>query len=286
LIGGHNCRVIRHSNNYRDGGLANLQARRDDEDDLLLQDDSVIYYGDQGSLRSPGDGVFTLMNDAETSFSRLQLGGTTSSFPSLKRNGAALQAQLADDSAPADFVARDHYGFSAGGVETIRMGGSAGRLLLQSAGLITWTPSIPSDTPDVVLTRETIGGLRIAGNVGLTANGSLNMNRRVLVRNSGSADTVDVGEAFSVFTNESTPSRQDFNLPTAVAGLTYSFVVKHANGVRVIANTGDTIRWAATVSGAAGRIDSTTIGDAVTLVAINDTEWVVTAIVGAGWTVT
>jgi len=53
-----------------------------------------------------------------------------------------------------------------------------------------------------------------------------------------------------------------------------------------LAAAGDTIRIAANVSAAAGRIDSTTIGDSVTLKAINATEWVATSVVGAGWSVT
>jgi len=55
---------------------------------------------------------------------------------------------------------------------------------------------------------------------------------------------------------------------------------------QVTAASGDTIRIAANVSAAAGRIDRTTIGDSVTLKAINATEWVATSVVGAGWSVT
>ena len=47
------------------------------------------------------DGVIRLLNNAETSFNRLQFGGTTSSFPSLKRSSTKLVVRLADDSANA-----------------------------------------------------------------------------------------------------------------------------------------------------------------------------------------
>lgn len=50
-------------------------------------------------IDSPGAGVIRISNAVQTDFSRLQLGGTTSSFPSIKRNGTRLQARLADDSA-------------------------------------------------------------------------------------------------------------------------------------------------------------------------------------------
>jgi hypothetical protein len=44
-------------------------------------------------------GVLTLLNNALDGFDRLQFGGTTSSFPALKRSSTALQVRLADDSA-------------------------------------------------------------------------------------------------------------------------------------------------------------------------------------------
>ena len=50
-------------------------------------------------LRSPADGQITLSNSALNDFGRLNFGGTTSSFPALKRSTTSLQARLADDSA-------------------------------------------------------------------------------------------------------------------------------------------------------------------------------------------
>lgn len=55
------------------------------------------------SITSPSSGVMTLTDWAATSFNRLQFGGTTSSFPSLKRSTTIIQARLADDSAYAPF---------------------------------------------------------------------------------------------------------------------------------------------------------------------------------------
>lgn len=52
------------------------------------------------SLMSSGaDGVIVLQNNALTDFGRLQFGGTSSSFPALKRSAAELHVRLADDSA-------------------------------------------------------------------------------------------------------------------------------------------------------------------------------------------
>lgn len=56
-------------------------------------------WSSRSKIVSPSDGVITLWNQAETDFGRLQFGGTTSSFPSISRNGAGLQFLLADGSA-------------------------------------------------------------------------------------------------------------------------------------------------------------------------------------------
>ena len=52
-----------------------------------------------GSLSNFGNGIFGLLNAAQNGFGRLQLGGTTSAFPAIKRNGTGIDIRLADDSA-------------------------------------------------------------------------------------------------------------------------------------------------------------------------------------------
>lgn len=65
-----------------------------------------LQWNSRASVASPADGIIELTNNAGTSFTRLQLGGTTSSFPALKVNGAALNFRLADDSADAAITAK------------------------------------------------------------------------------------------------------------------------------------------------------------------------------------
>jgi hypothetical protein len=48
---------------------------------------------------SPSDGVLTLNDWNSTGAIRVQFGGTTSSFPAIKRSSTVLQSRLADDSA-------------------------------------------------------------------------------------------------------------------------------------------------------------------------------------------
>lgn len=97
-------------------------------------------------------------------------------------------------------------------------------------------------------------------------------------------------ESNKVLTNEGSTAQNYHTLPAAAvtngSAPQYTFVVQDADGLRITAGTGDTIRIAAAVSGAAGRCESTTIGDSVTVVAINAVEWMAIAVVGAGWTCT
>lgn len=51
-----------------------------------------------GTIYGIADGVWRLTDNAGTSFGRLQFGGTTSSYPALKRSGATMETRLADDS--------------------------------------------------------------------------------------------------------------------------------------------------------------------------------------------
>jgi hypothetical protein len=68
---------------------------------------AFYYFSSRGALSAPSDGVFTLLNNAENGFSRLQFGGTTNAFPAIKRNGAAIDFRLADDSAACNISAMD-----------------------------------------------------------------------------------------------------------------------------------------------------------------------------------
>jgi len=59
-----------------------------------------------GRLKSGGgNGIFQLTNNEENDFSRIQFGGSTSSFPALKRSANGLVVRLADDSANAPLTA-------------------------------------------------------------------------------------------------------------------------------------------------------------------------------------
>jgi hypothetical protein len=56
------------------------------------------FWTNRGGIATSGDGIILFRNNNNTDFNRLQFGGITASFPSLKRNGAAIDFRLGDDS--------------------------------------------------------------------------------------------------------------------------------------------------------------------------------------------
>ena len=101
---------------------------------------------------------------------------------------------------------------------------------------------------------------------------------------SGAPEVADPIFGMGVNTNEGTAEQNYRSLPPAAAGYQFTFVVQDADGIRVVAAAGDTIRIAGTASATAGYAQSTTIGSALTLVAINATEWVAISSLGT-WTI-
>jgi hypothetical protein len=65
----------------------------------------AFYWNARSQIRSGANGNIHLMNAAATDFGLLQFGGTSSSFPALKRSTNTLQVRLADDSGDATIKA-------------------------------------------------------------------------------------------------------------------------------------------------------------------------------------
>lgn len=95
------------------------------------QSNSLFYWTSRSVLSSSADGVIALTNNAQNDFNRLQFGGTSSSFPALKRSSTTLQVRLADDSADADITAN-----TVNGINGIYISNSNTRLT-QGAGNAT-----------------------------------------------------------------------------------------------------------------------------------------------------
>lgn len=100
---------------------------------------------------------------------------------------------------------------------------------------------------------------------------------------SGSPNIITASESNTVFTNEGATALNYHTLPTAVAGLTYTFYVSDSDGIRITANTGDIIKINGVASATAGYAECLAIGGSITLTAINATDWVATSVIGT-WT--
>lgn len=113
----------------------------------------VYGWNGRGFIFAQADGVFRLSNNALTDFGRLQFGGTTNAFPSLKRSGTAINVRLADDSADAPLIAGNLLS-SAGALI-----GFVGRSALTSSadGILTMTNNALND-----FTRLNFGGTTAA----------------------------------------------------------------------------------------------------------------------------
>lgn len=163
---------------------------------------STLTLGGVSSFRAPADGVLTLLDTAATSFGRIQFGGTTSSFPSIKRSSATLAFRLADDSADASVS-----------VSTI----------LTSGGNSTTTPAIGASTSTGLgLTTSDINFIVSGSRIALLWSGGFQSTTMTLTAATGSASAgqVQLGNtnaAASVAANFVADRRLQIN----VAGVTW-----------------------------------------------------------------
>ncbi len=101
------------------------------------------FLGGAVRIKTSGEGKMLLSGDNPTMFDMIQFGGTTNAYPALKRNGAALNLVLADDSGYANLLAGagEFIGYSTG-VQRLRfnngsINGNHGLLRSESTSYIT-----------------------------------------------------------------------------------------------------------------------------------------------------
>lgn len=105
-----------------------------------------------------------------------------------------------------------------------------------------------------------------------SGDGGASLTVQIKTGTSGAPSSVTANGEF--ITNEGATEEAYNALPTAAANKTATFYCKDGDGIRIVANSGDTIRLLDSVTPAAGYIRTTQVGAVVTLVAINGTEWV------------
>ncbi len=82
---------------------------------------AAVPAGSSGELQYNNAGSFGGASGLTWNSSRLQLGGTTSSYPALKRSGAAIHARLADDSAFTDVYGKEYRAYETAGVKYVSL---------------------------------------------------------------------------------------------------------------------------------------------------------------------
>ena len=164
---------------------------------------------------------------------------------------------------------------------------AAGNVRHVSGALVQWADNASNTgagTLDTAASRAAANVLRIGSST--TDIDSL-LSATLVEANtagSGSPNILTVGESRTLLTNEGVTAENYHTLPLAAAGLTFTFYVQDTDGIRITANTADTIRVAAGVSAGAGFVRCATAGAVVRLTAINATEWVAEYQTGV-WTV-
>jgi hypothetical protein len=116
----------------------------------------------QTQMSSVTDGVLLLTDGGGSSFGRIQLGGTTNAFPAIKRNGAAIDFRLADDS---DFTQVNASSFKIGGTGTEFL---VNTILLAGLNILTFSINriyIDNDNRGVAINNNlAVGGGNVATN--------------------------------------------------------------------------------------------------------------------------
>jgi hypothetical protein len=159
---------------------------------VALSSGNYLAWASRSQIFSPADGKILLQNTANTDFSLLQFGGTTSSFPALKRSAAELHVKLADDSDYANTRAARLRLYSGTNLVGLFEGGSV-RVL--SNGTITWANnSVNVNSADTGLSRTSAGVVRVDDGAGTPSTLEVGVLRVDAIR----GGTVASPAAFSV----------------------------------------------------------------------------------------
>jgi len=108
------------------GGNLDLTGTLRGASDVRAGAAGFFYFNTRSVIASPSDGTIKLSNLAQTGFTLLQLGGTTSAFVAAKRVGTTLAIRLADDSADAPISASNgtFSGYIVGGIQSLSGAGA------------------------------------------------------------------------------------------------------------------------------------------------------------------
>jgi hypothetical protein len=129
-----------------------------------------------------GEGIMRISDATEANFNRLQLGGTTNAFPAIKRNAAAIDFRLADDSGYANVVSKNltsyHDTNASAGILAIDLGADKKAVLTGSGGT-NGMPSVGSTSAnDFGIIVSFNHAARFTQNLSLIIGGAFNVTEQ------------------------------------------------------------------------------------------------------------
>lgn len=78
------------------GGLGTFGSTLTSSDNIIAAASKGFYVSGRAAIKSPSDGIIRFSNNGDTGLDRIQFGGTSATFPALKRNGSGLDLVGAD----------------------------------------------------------------------------------------------------------------------------------------------------------------------------------------------
>ncbi|MCX6783689.1 MAG: tail fiber domain-containing protein [candidate division WWE3 bacterium] len=124
-----------------------------------------LQWAARSTVTSTADGVINLLNNATTGFTRLNFGGTTSSFPALAVNGSDLQVIRADGSTNANLFVTGSVGIGNTNSTSAFSVGASSQFQVNSTGNIVKLNNVTTSFPasqgaaNSILTNDSAGNL-------------------------------------------------------------------------------------------------------------------------------
>lgn len=188
---------------------------------------SYLRWASSTLMSAPSDGLLLLQNNAANSFSRVQLGGTTAGFPSIKRNGSAINFRAADDSVDIPITAGATTlsgALTYGGVTLSNAVTGTGNMVLSTSPTLV-TPALGTPS-SVTLTNAT--GLPISTGVSGLGAGVATFLATPSSANLAAAVTGETGSGALVFATS----------PTLVTPTIGAATATSINGLTITTSTG------------------------------------------------
>jgi hypothetical protein len=165
------------------------------------------------------------------------------------------------------------------GAQTINVGdGAAAKTVTLGSSNTTSTTTISAGSGKINLVGALATGDAVTGD-GTAALGGFMKT----VLNDTDAHTVLVTESGTILTNAGAAGPFAHTLPDAAIGLEFTFIVMAAQELRVTPAAGDVITIAGVSADAAEYWTANAVGESLTLVAVDTTNWIATSMLGT-WT--